>query len=146
MHEDMLSSGFVRRAFKIVSVVVAVVAAWIYFFTGTPPFGSQLPLKNIPVTSIELFWGGTNRTVSASNQCVQVIHTVQRARQSAVVATPLFGSLTLHYADGTTNQFFLSPSGRFSGLEIANSSGGYAISMGEMLGTFESVGLLPKGN
>jgi hypothetical protein len=126
--------------------MIVAVGAWIYFFTGTLPFGSKLALKNFPVTSIELFWFGTNRTISASNQCAQVIHTVQRARQSAVVATPLFGSLTLHYADGTTNQFFLSPSGRFSGLEIASSSGGYAISMGEMLGTFESVGLIPKGN
>jgi hypothetical protein len=52
--------------------------------------------------------------------------------------------MTLYYADGTTNRFFLQPSGRHSGLEIAGESGGYAISMGEMLGTFESVGLLTK--
>ena len=89
---------------------------------------------------------GTNRTITSSGQCAQVIQTMGRARQFPVAATPCLGTLTLHYADGTTNMFYVSPSGRFAGLELVGKSGGYAISMGKMLRTFERVGLLTKDN
>jgi len=69
---------------------------------------------------------------------------MQKARSWPVAASVSFGWLTLHYTDGTTNQFFLSPSGRFSGMEISNKAGGHAISMNEMLRTFKRVRLLPK--
>jgi hypothetical protein len=118
--------------------------AWTYFFTGTPPWGPKLTLKDAAVKSIELSWLGTNRTIQASNQCAEVLQTMRQARQSPAPLSPAFGILTLYYADGTTNRFFLQPSGRFSGLEIVGDSGGYAISMHRMLGTFESVGLLTK--
>jgi hypothetical protein len=133
-----------RRALIILLVLVVVVVAWTYLFTGTPPWGPKLTLKDAAVTSIELSWFGTNRTIRASDQCAQVIQTLRKARQSPVPASPAFGTMTLHYTDGTTNRSFLQPSGRFSSLEISGESGGYAISMGEMLGTFESVGLLLK--
>lgn len=69
---------------------------------------------------------------------------MRKARQSPVPANPPFGTLTLHYVDGTTNMFHLQPSGRISGLELVDQAGGYAISMGEMLNTFESVGLMKR--
>jgi len=77
---------------------------------------------------------------------MQVVQTMRKARHCLPSAStsPLLGTLTLYYADGVTNQFFLSPSARFSGLEIANGSSGYVISMSEMLGAFERVGLLAK--
>jgi hypothetical protein len=133
-----------RRALIILLVLVVVGAAWIYFFTGTPPWGPKLTLKDAAVTSIELSWFGTNRTITASDRCAQVIQTMRKARQHHVATTPFFGTLTLFYADGTTNMFYLLQSDRFSGMEISSESGGYAISMDKMLRTFESVGLLTK--
>lgn len=133
-----------RRALVIFSVIVAVVVVWAYLFTGTPPSGPRLTIKNGAISSIELYWLGTNRTIQASSQCAEVVETMCKARQHPVPASPAFGKITLHYADGTTNQFSLQPSGRFSGLEIVGDSAGYAISMGQMLDTFESVGLLTK--
>jgi hypothetical protein len=133
-----------RKALVILSVLVVAGAVWAYLFTGTPPWGPRLPLKDAVVTSIELSWPVTKRSIRASSQCAEVIQTLRKARQSPVPLSPAFGTLTLYYADGTTNRVFLQPSGRFSALEIVGASGGYAISMGEMLRTFESVGLLTK--
>jgi hypothetical protein len=133
-----------RRALIILSVLVVVVGAWAYLFTGTPPWGPAFKPKDAAVISIEVSWVGTTRTIEASEQCAEVIQTMRKARQSLPPTSPSFGTLTLHYADGTTNKFWLEPSGRFNGLEFADESGGYAISMGEMLGTLESVGLLTK--
>jgi hypothetical protein len=141
----MLSTiGLMRRALIILLVLVAVGVAWAYVFTGTPPWGPRLMLKDTPVSSIALSWLGTHRTIQASSQCAEVLQTMRQARQSPAVTTPPFGSLTLYFADDTTNVFDLSQSGRFSGLEIVGDSGGYAISMYRMLSTFESVGLLTK--
>jgi hypothetical protein len=141
---QLFSLDLMRRALIILLVLVLVGVAWIYLFTGTPPWGPKLTLKGGAVTSIELSWFGTNRTIQASSQCTEVLQTMRQARQSPVPTSPAFGTMTLYYADGTTNRFFLQPSGRFSGLEIVGDSGGYAISMHQMLGTFESVGLLTK--
>jgi len=138
----LLDIILMRRALIILSVLVVVVGAWAYLFTGTPPWGPVFKPKDAVVTSIELSWLGTTRTIGASDQCAKVVQTMRKARQSLPPTSPSFGTLTLHYADGTTNRFFLEPSGRFSGLEFADESGGYAISMGEMLDTLESVGLL----
>src|SRR4051812_4442083 len=118
-----------RRAWIILLVLVLVGAAWVYFFTGTPPWGPRLALKDATTTSIDLLWFGTNRTITSSDQCAQVIRVMRKARRSPAVTTPIFGTLTLHHADGTTNTFCLSPSGRLSGLEIVGESGGYAIAM-----------------
>jgi hypothetical protein len=107
-----------------------------------PIWGVKIPLKEVPISSIDLHWGGAERSIGTTNKCASVIQTLRKARQFPVAATPSFGFLTIHYADGTTNQFYLSPSGRTFCMEIANHSGGYAISMGKMLGIFESVGLL----
>jgi hypothetical protein len=134
----------VKRALIIELVLVVVGVAWAYLFAGTPPWGPRLTLKAATVTSIELSWFNSNRTNGASDQCAQVIQTMRKARKNPVPLSPAFGTMTLRYADGTTNRFFLQPSGRLSGLEIADESGGYAISMGEMLRVFEHVGLLAK--
>ncbi len=133
-----------RRALIILLALVVVGVTWIYLFTGTPPWGPKLTLKDAAVTSIELSWFGTNRTIQASGQCAEVLQIMRQARRSPVPTSPAFGTMTLFYADGTTNRFFLQPSGRFSGLEIVDDSGGYAISMHQMLGAFENVGLLTK--
>ena len=134
-----------RKVLVILAVVVLVVIVWAYLFLGTPPWGPKFTPKDGVVSAIELYWLGTNRTIRASNQCADVIQTMRKARQSRAVGTPCFGSMTLYYADGTTNLFYLSPSDRFSGLQIAGESGGcYVVSMGQMLDTFESVGLLTK--
>ena len=133
-----------RRAWIILLVLVLVGVAWVCFFTGTPPWGPRLTLKGAAATSIDLFWFGTNRTITSSDRCAQVIQTMGKARQHPPATNPCLGTMTLHYADGTTNMFYLSPSDRFSGLQLAGKSGGYAISMGEMLGTLERVGLLTK--
>jgi hypothetical protein len=141
---QLFSLDLMRRALIILLVLVVVGVVWIYLFTGTPPWGPKLTLKDTAISFIELTWVGTSRTIQASNQCAEVLQTMRQARQSPVPASPPFGSMTLYYADGTTNRFFLQPSGRLSGLEIVGDSGGYAISMHQMLSTFESVGLLTK--
>lgn len=133
-----------RRVFIILLVLIIAGFVCAYFFTGTPLSGAKLTLKDSAIASIELDWFGTNRTISASNQIAHVIATMSKARQSRVPASPPFGSLIFQYADGTTNRFFLQPSGQLSGLEIVTESQGYAISMNEMLRTFEDVGLLKK--
>jgi hypothetical protein len=141
---QLFSLDLMRRASVILLVFVVVIIAWAYLFAGTPLWGPRLTLKDKVVSSVELTWLGTSRTIQASNQCAEVLQTMRQARQSPVPASPPFGSMTLYYADGTTNRFFLQPSGRLSGLEIVGDSGGYAISMHQMLSTFESVGLLTK--
>jgi hypothetical protein len=132
-----------RRALIIALLLIVAGGAWVYFFTGTPILGAKLPLKDAPVASIELHWGDTAQTVSTSNECAAVIQTMRIARQFPATVTPSFGFVTIHYVDGTTNQWFLSPSGRFAALEMANHSGGYAISTRELTSTFEAVKLLP---
>jgi len=133
-----------RTAWKIVLVLVLAGVAWAYFQTGTPRWGTKLTLKDATVTSIELYWSSAHRTITASNQCAQVIQIMRKARKRPSPLTPPFGSLTLYYADGTTNRFFLQPSDRSSGLQLIDKSGAYVISMGEMLGIFERVGLLTR--
>ena len=134
-----------RKALLILAVIVVVVIVWAYLFTGTPPWGPKFTPKDAAVSAIELSWLGTNRTIRASNQCADVLQTMRKARHSRAVATPFFGSLTLYYADGSTNLFYLCPSDRISGLQITGESGGcYVISLGQMLDTFQSVGLLTK--
>jgi hypothetical protein len=133
-----------RKALIILSVVIALGAAWIFLFTGTPLWGPKLKLQQTDVKSIDLWWVGTNRTISDSNQCASVVETMQKARSFPVAATPDFGFLTLNYKDGRTNRFYFSPAGRFSAMEISGQGAGYAISMDEMLHVFENVGLLPK--
>jgi hypothetical protein len=131
-----------RRVLSILLVIIIMVVAWAYLFTGTPPWGPTFTPKNTNVASIELSWIGKTRTIQDSNQCAEVLRSMSKARQFPVATTPAFGHLIFHYMDGTTNQFFLSPAGRFSALEIANKEEGYAISMDEMLRTFHKVGLL----
>lgn len=133
-----------RRAWIILLVLVLVGGAWVYFFTGTPPWGPRLTLNGTSATSIDLSWFGTDRTITSSERCARVIRTMARARQHPPATTPCLGTLTLHYADGTSNLFYLLSSDRFAGLELVGNSGGYAISMREMLGTLERAGLLTK--
>ena len=133
-----------RKALVILLVFVAVVGAWAYLFTGTPLWGPRLTLKATAVSGIELSWLGTNRTIRASSPCAEVLQTMCTARKGRAVTTPLFGSLTLYYADGTTNRVTLTPSDRFSGLQIVGEPGGYVVSTHQMLDTFERVGLLTK--
>lgn len=131
-----------RKALSVLVVVLIIGIAWIYLFTGSPWFGRKFTPKNADVVSIDLLRGGKIRSIRNSNQCAEVLRTMSRAPQYQVAATPAFGYMILYFADGTTNQFFLSPAGRFSALEIANREEGYAISIGEMLGVFRKVGLL----
>lgn len=133
-----------RKAFTVLFAVVFAVAVWFFLCTGTPRSGLRLTLKNIPVKSIELSWAGSNRMITASNDCTTVLQVMQKARQSQIPASPPFGSLTLNYADGTTNRFDIQPAGRFAAVELIDQSGGYAISMSEMLDTLEEVGLKTK--
>jgi hypothetical protein len=140
------TSDSMRKEWTIALILLVLLAiAWAYLDTGTPPSGTRLSLKaGSSVTSIELRWQYTNRTITASNDCARVIQVMSEARQCPIPASPAFGLLTIHHADGTTNLFHLQPSGRFSALELVNEPNGYAISMNKMIGVFESVGLLAK--
>src|SRR5690348_16721054 len=140
----MVEFNQVKRALIILLALVVVGGVCTCLFTGTPPSGPNLMVKDGAVAAIELAWLDTTQTIRSSDQCAKVLQVMRTARQSPVPASPPFGTLTLYFADGTTNRFHLQPSGRFAGLEIVNESGGYAISMGEMLKVFENVGLLKK--
>jgi hypothetical protein len=129
--------------FLPVLVVVVVALAYSYFFTGPPITGPRLTLKDVPVSSIDLCWFGSNRTITASARCAQVVQSMCKARQSPPPASIPLGTMTLHYSDGTTNSFDIENGGMFS-VAISCDSGGYAISKREILNTFESVGLLTK--
>jgi len=133
-----------RTAWKCFLVVLLAAAVWIYFFTGTPKFGRKLALPDTPVTSIE-FSMTTRREISASNLCSEVVQLIRKAREGGPVhACSSFGTLTLHFADGTTNCFNLIPGHRLNRLDLADSSGLYSISTREMFGTLERVGLIAK--
>ncbi|SRR5579862_4108235 len=102
-------------------------------------------LSIFSVVVIELLWGGKTRSIQNSNQCAEVFQTLSQARQHQPALTPSFGFMIIGCADGTTNQYFLSPAaGLFSSLEIVTKQGGYAISMDEMVRTFKKVGLLDE--
>ena len=118
---------------------------WVYFFTGTPVFGRKLTLSTSPVASIELTFMSSHREISASNLCAEVVRSMQKARDGGPVhlCTSL-GSLTIHFADGTTNRFDLMPGHRLNRLDMVDRSGLYSISMGEMFGTLERVGLMTR--
>lgn len=131
-----------RRASKILLVLVVVAVAWSYLLTGTPPFGRKLTLKSAPIASVELNFMSSYREISSSNLCAEVIHTMQKAREGGQVhLCPSLGSLTVRFADGTTNRFDLMPGHRFNRLDLVDSSGLYSISSEEMIGTLEKVGL-----
>lgn len=133
-----------RKASIIFSVVVIIGIGWVYLFTGTPPWGPKFTPKSTNVVSIELLWGGKLRATRDSKQCAEVLRTMSRARHCEVVGTPSFGYMIINYADGSTNQFFLSPSSRTSALQMAAHGEGYAISFHEMLEAFQKVGLLSE--
>ena len=133
-----------RHLWKILSVLVLSSIVWTYFFTGTPPFGRKLSLESTPVASIELTMS-THREISSSNLCAEVVRTMQMARDGGPVhLCPSVGSMTVHFTDGTTNRFDLMPGHRLNRLDLVGSSGLYSISMNEMFGTLERVGLLTK--
>ena len=133
-----------RKAWKVLFVLLLAAVTWIYFFTGTPKFGRKLSLRDTAVTSIE-FSRSTRREISASNVCAEVVHTIQKARVGgAVHACPSLGTLTLRFADGTTNRFHLMPGHGLNRLDLVDTSGLYSISTGEMFDTLERVGLLTK--
>ena len=135
-----------RKTWIIVVVVIFLVVVWGFVFTGTPVFGRRLTLKDTPVSSIELSMS-TRREITASNLCLELLQTMQKARDGGPVhACPCLGILVIHYVDGTTNRFDLMPGHRFNRLDMVDVSGSgmYSISMGEMFGTLETVGLLTK--
>lgn len=130
-----------RKAWKVLLVLLVAGVASAYLFIGTPRFGPTLALKDTPVTSIELSMFSTNRVITGSNECSQVLQTMRKARAGQVLTTPALGTLTLYFADGTTNRFYLQP-GRFSRLDLVNQSGSHSISLGQMFDTLERVGLV----
>jgi hypothetical protein len=123
-------------------LLIAVGAAALFLFTGTPLSGAKLKMRDTPVASIELTWFGSTRKIADSNQCSKVIQTLCKARQSPVVTSLPFGSLAIFYTDGMTNRFFVQESGRTGACQLVDETGGYAISMHETLQTFRDVGLL----
>ena len=134
-----------RRAWKILLVLVLAAIAWGYFYTGTPPFGRKLALKSVPVASVRLVFMSTHREISSSNLCAAVVHTMQKARGGGPVhLCPSFGSLTVRFSDGTTNRFDLMPGHRLNRLDLVDGSCLYSISTGEMFGTLEKVGLMTR--
>jgi hypothetical protein len=135
-----------RKACTIAGVVILLIVVWVIAFTGTPLFGRRLTLKGTPVSSIELSMS-TRREITASNACAEVLQTMRKARNGGPVhACPCLGNLVIHYADGTTNRFDFMPGHRVNRLDMVDISGSgmYSISMGEMFGMLESVGLLTK--
>jgi hypothetical protein len=124
-------------------IMALVIGAYVYYLTGTPTLGRNFAVKNTPVSSIDLVWLNTNRTITASNDCAHVIKTLCEARESPSPASPPLGTLTIHYADSTTDLIHLHPNAFFT-LEISDDTGGYAISMRKLLDTFKSTGLLTK--
>jgi hypothetical protein len=133
-----------RKVLVILLIFILFGTTSAYLFTGTPVWGPKFTPKNTAVKTIELSWMGESRTIRNSDQCAEVLQMMRKARQYPVPTSPPFGSMILHYADGTTNKYFLQPSGRISSLEIVGESGGYAISMNQMLSVFKKVGLLAK--
>src|SRR5258708_29845517 len=93
----------VKTIWKTLVAFILVGIAFTYFFVGTPRFGPKLVLKDTPVTSIELSMFSTNRTITGSNDCAQVLQTMRKARKGLVTTSPPLGNLTLFFADGTTN-------------------------------------------
>ena len=142
----MLGVISMRKIWIIVVVVVLLAVVWGVAFTGTPLFGRRIALKDAPVTSIELSMSA-RREITASNLCFQVLRTMLKAKDGGPVhLCPCLGSLVIHYADGTTNRFDFMPGHRFNRLDMVDISGSgmYSISMGEMFGTLESVGLMTR--
>jgi len=128
-----------------VLLLVLVAVVWGYFFTGTPPFGRKLQLKSAPVASVELAFMSTHREISSSNLCAEVVHTMQKARDGGPVhPCPSLGSLTVHFADGTTNRFDLMPGHQPNRLDLVDGSALYSISMGEMFSALERAGLMAR--
>ncbi len=133
-----------RKSWIILAGVVLPIVLWGVALTGTPLYGRRIPLRNAPVSSIELSMA-SRREITASNLCAQVMQTMQKARDGGPVhLCPCMGTLTIHYADGTTNRFDFMPGHRFNRLDmvdISGHSGMYSISLGEMFRKLESVGL-----
>ena len=135
-----------RKVWTIAGVVILLAVVWGIAFTGTPLFGRRLTLKSTPVSSIELSMS-TRREITESNACAGVLQTMSKARDGGPLhACPCLGTLVIHYADGTTNRFDFMPGHRFNRLDMVDICGScmYSISMGEMFGRLESVGLLTK--
>lgn len=137
-----------RKILAVLVVIVILLAAWELAFTGTPLFGRNLELKNIPVTSIDLTMP-MRREITTSTLCSEVLLTMQKSKNAG---SPCFckyiGSLTLHFADGSTNRFEIMPGHRFNQLDFVDVSGScmYSISKREMFTTLEHVGLLTNAS
>ena len=136
-----------RRTSIIVAVVVCLIVVWGVTFTGTPRFGRSIALKEAPVSSID-FSMISRREITASNLCALVLQTMRKARDGGPVhASPPFGILVIHYADGTTNRFDFLPGHRFNCVDMVDISGAgmYSVSQSAMFSTLRRVGLMPKG-
>lgn len=122
-----------------------VAAAWVFLFTGTPLFGPTLTLQEKPIASIEFSMFSIDRTITASNQCAQVLQVLRTSRQAGPVYTvPALATLTLHYEDGMTNRFYLQPAKRIGAVDLIDETGAHTISTRKMFQALQTVGLMPK--
>jgi hypothetical protein len=134
-----------RKGIIVVLGLLIAGSAGAYLFAGTPKWGQTLVLADKPLKSVELYWAGATHKVTDAGKCAEVAETLRSARQSPVSDAAAYGTLTLHFADGKADVFSLMASSRFSALEIAGNTGGYAISMNQMIHVFQAVGLMTKG-
>jgi hypothetical protein len=117
----------------------------IYLFVNLPgPQVSRLELRRDPVKSVELSMLSTQRVITDSNLCADVLQTIRTAQAGEMHPAPILGRLTIHYSDGTNAVVEVLPGHRPSELDLVGHGMVYNISKSQMFGALKRNGLLSE--
>jgi hypothetical protein len=140
----------VPRHWKWVAGLAGIVAAAILAVAIPSMTRGRLPadFRTNGVTAIELSMPGfklSDSRITETRTCLDVLETMRTARATRAHLCPAMGTITVRYADGTTNQMTLTPGHGFDRIELGDATGRYLLSRAKLFGALKRAGLLPKG-
>jgi hypothetical protein len=117
----------------------------VYLFVNFPrPQVWRLELRREPVKSVELSMLSTQRVITASNLCADVLQTIRTAQAGEMHPSPVLGRLTIHYSDGTNGVVEVLPGHRPNELDLVAHGMVYNISRSQMLAALRRSRLLSE--
>jgi hypothetical protein len=124
---------------------VTFVIAQVYLFVNLPsPQVCRLELRRDPVKSVELSMLSTQRVITTSNLCADVLQTIRTAQAGEMHPAPVLGRLTIHYSDGTNAVIEMLPGHRPNELDLVRQGIVFNISRSQMFAALKRCGLLSE--
>jgi hypothetical protein len=114
------------------------------FVNLPPPLVFRLEVRQDPVESVEFSMFSSQRVITASNLCADVLQTIRTARAGEMHPSPVLGRLTIHYCNGTNAVVEVLPGHRPNELDLVGHGMVYNISRSQMLAALRRDGLLSE--